>query len=84
MFNLLHSILRELSFAHRRAIRLLDEAVQHNDALSHESAKENSGDTLGPLEPQLEKTITKGLRVRLTKIGTKSDHSAGQHNIPGS
>ena len=51
--------------------------MQHNDAFANKGAKENTGNALGSFEPQFKETITKGFRVRLTKIGTQGNHSAG-------
>ena len=43
MFDLLHSVFRDLAFSQRGAFGLLAEAVKHDDALANECAKENAG-----------------------------------------
>jgi hypothetical protein len=61
MFNLPQLCLSDLTFSTRRLVRLLDEAMQHDDSFGGQRTEENARNPFGAFQSQLEQTVTKGL-----------------------
>ena len=81
MFNLLHPIFSNPSFARRCLVGFLDETVQHDNALTYKGAKEHPRDAFGALEPQFKQALTEGLGMGFAKVWPKRDHSSSEHDV---
>ena len=60
-----------------RLLRLLDEHMQHDNALLYYGTKENSGDAFLALDSQLEEPFTHGPGVRHSEVGAVKFHAFG-------
>jgi hypothetical protein len=60
MLHLLEALARKFQFTVRRLLRLLDERVKNDDALSDEKAVERATDPLSSARAQLEQAIAEG------------------------
>lgn len=68
MLHLLHSRFGDFPLAGWGLVRFLDEALQHDDALSNERAEEHTSDTLGAFQPQLEQPAAKRFCMRNAQV----------------
>ncbi|EJQ8214267.1 Rha family transcriptional regulator [Salmonella enterica] len=83
MLNLLHSGFCLFAFSYRGFLSLLDEAVQHNNALPCQGAVKNARYAIAAFNPKLKKPITKGAGVRLSEIAAIHLHSFNKVLISG-
>jgi hypothetical protein len=54
MFDLLQPRLSDLTFAKRRFVRLLDNAMKHDDSFGDQRTEEYARNPFGPFQSQLE------------------------------
>ncbi|ENA6191380.1 Rha family transcriptional regulator [Salmonella enterica subsp. enterica] len=83
MLNLLHSGFCLFAFSYRGFLSLLDEAVQHDNALPCQGAVKNARYAIAAFNPKLKKPITKGAGVRLSEIAAIHLHSFNKVLISG-